>query len=1054
MRRIKKFTSLLLAFAMVLSLLMLPTNAVSVNAADDFVIDLATTGYNMLKPGSKVQETTIKKMTVGTTTVTYTNLEVVFNNGTYNLDPDDRVDEGVNYGITLSFDVSNPDIIKGISSVKINTNAATFDSSLSDYVKGSVSVNDKTVTIKANIAAYPVEIGIEEIAKLRWELINGSTVNSSATLLDSVNIHYSSSAISWYYSADSGKTRSRVTKVDKEADGGKTMYIAEVTLHAKSGYCFKEYTKEELEALKAYEINYSVAYPTAKSRKDITLTIKGIKPIESVATDDNALTEINFDTVREIKATTGLTATAIRYMLPNNITYRIGNGTRSTVFFDLSKWEIRDTNKSLVSDSQQITAGKSYYACMSLTTVFNLIKARNSKVQDTHGLLNAYKADKNPYLVPDTLTQYFRDNYYWVIKIDALSTDAGITSSDIPEFTFDKTGMKYNVTTAVGTIAGTAATGWTGTGSSTTAIAPMHYAADNSNTVSGNAIITGGQIYVAWGKGNTRLASPVSYRYYNTTTIEATSVSGKNITITMQTPPKAGEPVYKSLVKGIKGYDINGDAELMQALDFSRVWSFYTANKGAFIYDNGVTKFDELTSYGINIYIPIKEGYTVYNNDATISFGTGGSVTGYAVPEGNFLHINAWLNYTDRVGFINNTGVKKKMYFDGFNAPVGGEAVPKKVELTPSSAKYAQFMAIQWREDGKPFSGSTFTAGKKYEATLILNASKGWITTDYGNAGYLVGDITNVRSAVASAANQSITIEYYFGVCPTKSVKSVGNVAINVENGTSADAFKNKLNEKHVVKVTYSDKSTEEIEVKPGFKSGTTRYGSFYEQFTAQYPGDKGYKPENEKEQEYIIYGTIDLSAYNASERYEVKIIIKVSEGLVTVTFDAYGGVYLGEKTMKVKKNGPYGFSYDPAKIYREGYFFAGWYLVPGDNYDAENRVWAKSICTSDVTLYAHWLKTFTGIVWEVSASSHSKGSITVKWDNIKTLYNGFEVEISRDGIIWSEPENVGKAKTKYYTGLESGKYYYVRVRAYRYDSAGKIVYGSWNNKLTKVKVK
>ncbi len=1055
MRRLRKLTSLLLSLAMLLSLFMMPANTASVSAADEFVVDLATTGYNLLKPGSKVQETTIKKAAVGTTIVTFTNLEVVFNNGTYNLDPDDKIEEGVNYGMTLSFDVSNPDIIKGISSVRINTNAATFDSSLSDYVKGSVSVSDKTVTIKANIAAYPIEIGIEEIAKLRWELIYGSAVNTTATLLDSVNIHYSSSAINWYYSDDSGKTRSRITKADKAADGGRTMYIAEMTLHAKSGYCFKEYTTNELGVVNSKEVNYSVVFSTTKSRKDITLTIKGIRPIDSVATDDNALTEVNFDTVRQIKATTGITVTSIRYMLPNNITFRIGNGSRSTVFFDLNKWEIRDANKNLVSDSQQIVAGKSYYACISLTTILNLIKGSNSKVVDSHGLLDAYKVDRNAYLVPDTLTQYFRDSRYWVIKVDAISTDPGTTSSDIPEFTFDKTAMKYSVTTGVGTIAGTAATGWTGTGSSTTAIAQMHYAGDNSNTVSGNAIVTGGQIYEAWGKGKDRLASPVSYRYYNTTAVDTTTISGKNITITMPYEPRAGEPVYELLVKGI---NINGDPELMQALDLGadkscKVWSFFTANKGAFTYDNGVTRFDELTSYGINIYIPIKEGYSVYNNDAVISFGTGGNVTGYAVPEGNFLHVNAWLNYTQRVGFINNTGVKKKMYFDGFNPPVGGETVPKKVELTPSSAKYAQFMAIQWREDGKPFSGSIFTAGKKYEATLILNASKGWITTDYGNAGYLVGDTTNVRSAIASAANQSITIEYYFGVCPTKSVKSVGNVAINLENGISVDTFKNKLNERHVVKVTYSDKSTEEIEVKPGFKSGTTRYGSFYEQFTAVYPGDKGYKPEKAEEQEYNIYGTIDLSAYNASERYEVKITIKVSEGLVTVTFDANGGTYLGEKTMKVKKNGAYGFGYDPAKIYREGYFFAGWYLDNGTNYDAYNRVWADSICKGNVTLYAHWLKTFTGICWDVSAKSYSKGTITYKWDNIKTLYNGFETIISTDGKKWSNPEDVGKIKIRTFMDLNSNKNYYLRVRAYRYDSTGLRVYGNWS-KVVKVKVK
>ena len=368
------------------------------------------------------------------------------------------------------------------------------------------------------------------------------------------------------------------------------------------------------------------------------------------------------------------------------------------------------------------------------------------------------------------------------------------------------------------------------------------------------------------------------------------------------------------------------------------------------------------------------------------------------------------------------------------------------------------FISINWLEEGKNFTGTTFTAGKRYEATVVLNASKGFISADNANVRDLIGDYTYVIQALADKTKQTIEIRYAFGICPTKKAKTIESISIEMENGVSIADFRAKVNEKKTVKVTFTDGSSEYLEVTPAYKSGTTKYNDFYEQFTATYSGDKGYDPSKTDAQLFTIYGNVDLSKFSGSDRNSVKIEIRVKEqGMYTVTFDANGGTYLGAKTMKVAKDKPYGFKWEPEKIYREGYFFAGWYLNDGDNVDAEGRVWAKSICKGNVTLYAHWLKTFTGMVPNITAKSYSKGRVTVAWNGIKTLYDGFEVEISLDRITWSDPEVVSgaaaKKMTKYFTDLESGKNYFIRVRAYRFDSTGKKVYGIWS-KIVKVKAK
>ncbi|MBR4796003.1 MAG: InlB B-repeat-containing protein, partial [Lachnospiraceae bacterium] len=889
------------------------------------------------------------------------------------------------------------------------------------------------------ITAYPNLIGIEEIGKLAWDLPMGYAPNKNATILDSKNVHYSASQISWYYTANGGTSRETVTTVSKPADGSTTYYIASLTLTATNGYCFKEYTNDELLTIKTTSEKYKFTYATTGKNK-VTLEISGIIPVESFGMSDDKITGIAFDTERVIPYRDNLQASDLYGYLPSMISVSYGTAPAGYITISTIPWKIYGVDGRLISG--KITAGSTFYATYSLTELEKEFKKQGKT--DSFHLLTYYGTDNTPeFNAADPKMRDYR-KAYWTIKVEVPTSYTGVVANNtLPIFTFNNDGT-YNVATSAGTLAGTSATAFP---PSSAGITGMTFA--SGTTVSGNTI-NGPAIYAAWGKRGGNTASPVIYKYYDRN--ENNIVSGANLTVTMPTVPTSEVAITKAFV--YRG-NINGDESIKKALDFNKIWTVWTANSGGFIYDNGVTKFAETAAYTLNIYIPVKRGYQILGGTYTLA-STDPNHTGYAYVENNLLHITYYFQkITDKLGFISARGIKKKVYFKNFDVPIAGMSVPKKLDLTDKTANYMSFISINWLEEGKNFTGTTFTAGKRYEATVILNASKGFISADSANVRELIGDYAYVISALADKTKQTIEIRYAFGICPTKKAKSIESILIEMDNGVSLADFKAKVNEKKTAKVTFTDGSIEYLEVTPGFKSSTTKYSDFYEQFTATYSGSKGYDPAKTDAQSFTIYGNIDLSKYSGSDRNSVKIEINVkAEDMCTVTFDAYGGVYLGEKTMKVKKNGAYGFSYDPAKIYREGYFFAGWYLKPGDNYDAVDRVWSKSICKESVTLYAHWLKTFTGIVWQVSATSHSKGSITVKWDNIKTLYNGFEVEISRDGIIWSEPENVGKAKTKYYTGLESGKYYYVRVRAYRYDSAGKIVYGSWNNKLTKVKVK
>jgi uncharacterized repeat protein (TIGR02543 family) len=163
------------------------------------------------------------------------------------------------------------------------------------------------------------------------------------------------------------------------------------------------------------------------------------------------------------------------------------------------------------------------------------------------------------------------------------------------------------------------------------------------------------------------------------------------------------------------------------------------------------------------------------------------------------------------------------------------------------------------------------------------------------------------------------------------------------------------------------------------------------------------------------------------------------------VNFDPNGGLYNGDN-LEIEEGKPFGFSYSDGMIMRKGYLFAGWYTAPVGG----ERVKSDTIFNgTTTTLYAHWVKVFTGKVWSFEAVSYASGRLTVEVQRPATSVSGYEVSFSTDGKTWYTRDNKiswanAPVSTIYLSELLSGKYK-VRVRAFRYDSAGEKVYGAWS---------
>lgn len=158
------------------------------------------------------------------------------------------------------------------------------------------------------------------------------------------------------------------------------------------------------------------------------------------------------------------------------------------------------------------------------------------------------------------------------------------------------------------------------------------------------------------------------------------------------------------------------------------------------------------------------------------------------------------------------------------------------------------------------------------------------------------------------------------------------------------------------------------------------------------------------------------------------------------VTFNANGGTGLSASTKSVTYDKTYGTL---PTVNRAGYSFEGWYTAKtaGKQVTASTKV----AITKAQTLYARWKKITVAKATAPTVSNSTSKTLSAKWTAVKNV-DGYEV-------LYSLNKGFSNAKTKSVTKntasiskLTKGKTYYVKIRAYKKDSAGKKVYGSYSS--------
>lgn len=131
----------------------------------------------------------------------------------------------------------------------------------------------------------------------------------------------------------------------------------------------------------------------------------------------------------------------------------------------------------------------------------------------------------------------------------------------------------------------------------------------------------------------------------------------------------------------------------------------------------------------------------------------------------------------------------------------------------------------------------------------------------------------------------------------------------------------------------------------------------------------------------------------------------------------------------------------------RKGYLFAGWY----SDRTYKNRV--RSFSGGNQNVYARWSKVTTGKVGRLLVKAQKGRKMKVSYTSVKNA-NGYQLMYSANKKFKGKTTKTidMKSRSKLVKKL-SKKTYYVRVRAYRYDSARKKIAGKWSA-VKKVKIK
>lgn len=129
----------------------------------------------------------------------------------------------------------------------------------------------------------------------------------------------------------------------------------------------------------------------------------------------------------------------------------------------------------------------------------------------------------------------------------------------------------------------------------------------------------------------------------------------------------------------------------------------------------------------------------------------------------------------------------------------------------------------------------------------------------------------------------------------------------------------------------------------------------------------------------------------------------------------------------------------------RKGYTFAGWYTNSSLTQKAAS---IKVGTTGNKTFYAKWTKVSTATVKATGLSNVKGKKAKLTWKKIKGV-KGYRISYSTTKKFTKKTTKTVSVKAnatkKTISKLKKGKTYYVRIRAYKLDSAGNKIYGKWS---------
>lgn len=158
-----------------------------------------------------------------------------------------------------------------------------------------------------------------------------------------------------------------------------------------------------------------------------------------------------------------------------------------------------------------------------------------------------------------------------------------------------------------------------------------------------------------------------------------------------------------------------------------------------------------------------------------------------------------------------------------------------------------------------------------------------------------------------------------------------------------------------------------------------------------------------------------------------------------TVQFDANGGAKISFDSLEVVENATYGTLPDAT---RKGYLFQGWYTAATGG----TRITEQSVVTFpwEPVLYARWSKISLKRVALQKPTNPRSQKMKLCWKKIAHA-DGYQVIYATNQKLRKPKTKTTASKTLTIKKLKKGKTYYVKVRAYKLDSAGKKVFGAYS---------